>query len=702
VSRADLLKYQDFLVPHVRELYSLLAEILTLLLPLALSNKEVVESKYLLPEDVEAVGIKLLSDRKLPLFLSAEIIPGHNPPKCHKSFKPRKKVIGLNYTPHIETVWRIRDIVCCGIYLAGSGKSPLAMMNQNGFDVWTYPEDQNTQQHLDEATMARTLGQLNLGAIKANSDEEEVYSPLGDALASINVADPTHPQARASFHQQTMLPNLVRRPVVNEAAVVGSEHRQHEPQCPPHPSLADTKTNEKNKKPAFDRDLVKDDEMNDMVNKLLDSGDEDDDVRPRSGLVKDDTNYGMNSSDANEIFGRFVTPNAQAPVMSAITAPNAAGGKAIPNLPWSYFQEAPASDGPSAGFSRGNGFDVPRTVEAPPNEATNFTRQMASPSSGSFDQYTTLYTDASAIEQRIRQVQNRDEGQSDTASSPSFDNRQGPIPPQRPSFSNPNVLSSTSGSDYTSGQRNSALDNLRSALMAQYGPNIAQNPRSPGYSYDHQPRRSVQGHRASASGSSRFMERRDSPDSSELMNVFDHSSQRPQRSMNSPRGRRQAADNQQTAIGEPIGPIRYGRGYSGGRVSSGVPSPIGSGYGPSANQDFGQGALSGPFAQQYHSSDYPPYGGGGTSSLAFSNPSSLWAGTAAQPPDPVGTISCNGNYFNGTTPFGRSGDINNREDPTHFRNRLKAMTGKDPVLSYDRAILDSALVDNTNTKPGQQ
>ena len=110
------------------------------------------------------------------------------------------------------------------------------------------------------------------------------------------------------------------------------------------------------------------------------------------------------------------------------------------------------------------------------------------------------------------------------------------------------------------------------------------------------------------------------------------------------------------------------------------------------------------FADQFSSIYNPRDAAGGSmgspSTWALSNSSQIWAGTPAlaQHPTRAGMVACNGNYFNGSTAFGRSGE-NNRADPTHFRNKIKEMGGAEKANAYDQAILRGVW---DNSKPPQK
>jgi hypothetical protein len=265
---------------------------------------------------------------------------------------------------------------------------------------------------------------------------------------------------------------------------------------------------------------------------------------------------------------------------------------------------------------------------------------------------------------------------------------------------NPHAPADLNGRTDSSDQRAAALDNLKSALFAQYGANASSGLQTPVYAYE-QPShaiqnnglRSNQGHSARTSISSPLA---NIQNSANLGHDRDHISQsfsdlqlgRPQSgtSAQSPIGR--AIDLGNGVQHQPTSPVNRAYGFA-------YPGSQGFSYNDSTRSPVIGDTT---FAQQLS-----PLPGNGFS-LALSNTSSIWAGTPAVPEAPRGTVACNGNFFNATTAFGRSGNINNRDDPTHFRNRLQGLVVGvgESVAAYDRAVLESALTDTTNSRSRPQ
>lgn len=650
VSRENLNLYQEWLEPYIRDLYSLLADTLTLLLPYATSNPKVVDSKYLLPEDIEARGLKPFADRKLPLFLDVQIVPEYNPPKRRKTVKPRKENVNIDCRPEDEDIWRIRDILCCGIYLAGSAKSPLTIMTTTkNLDTWMYLKD-GPLKSIDEMSMTRMFAQVKMAAhnkLIATADERVKRSvsdvaPLGQA---------------ALPRETTMQPPVQHRrePSVAAPQPIG-----------PKPGQAEYAYSNL----SLDEDMRADANMAGMVDKLLDGTD--DDLYAQSNNTHGDTSYGMNSSVANVVFGNLMpSPVSRGPqpalTPSAMT-PSAAS-RPIPNLPWNYFYSPTPAIDSGANQPAEDGFNVPRSVaaqtgtmsvgpgEKSPN-AANYNNAL-----NPFPMYGGQYGSRTEMAQTTS------------------------IPARGPSAA-PALDSPT----YSADQRAAALDNLKSALLAQYGTPAVGNSYSPTYAYG-QPVysdrtdgvRSKQGHRSKTSISS------------------------PLASMANSISMRQGKDSisqefTNLQLGETQnGVVNEGRHNSiaarnGAQLQGQSPNTVSYGFPHLENQqapsynNFARSSAFGDstFAQQFSSLS------GNDTSLEFSSPSGVWASTPAAVGAPRGTVACNGNNFDATTAFGRNGSVNNREDPTHFRNRLEALGAGvgDSIAAYDRAVLEAAMAES--------
>ncbi|KAJ8123959.1 hypothetical protein ONZ43_g211 [Nemania bipapillata] len=609
VSRADLVQYQEYLEPHIKDLYRLLADALTSLNVYMDMTMETVPSKYLLTEDVEAQGLRPLSDRRLPLFLHIEEQRGSIPPKRVKTRKPQQSVFGRRFKKETESVWRIRDIICCGAFLAGSAKFPISLTTQTNHgritEKWIFADGVAAPLTSNEASLSNLLNKLNFGDTKSGADnaiEQETNKPGAGSVD--NESTPfLESDSKASISQPDKTSNKGKGKYTDKLS-----------------------TNYQ------DTDLCEDSEMIKMVNELLDPLD--DDIRPQSSLAQAEPSYGMHSSTANEIFGNMETSPIQPSPVS----------KAIPSLPWDYFyQPTPRrSNSQEQNQLSSNGQNVPRSATGQFN---------GFPSSPYLDELNVPYqAHPSALSPRPNSLYPQNS----------------PIPVA----SSPRLPRMEYGLETLETSRSAVLDSLRSALLAQHGG--AQHSASPVIN----PVTPTQ-----KAGSAQSPEYRHSNTS----NYLEHSVNRQTNAVN---------------FQNPLGPPGQGRLEVGQAASatgaSHFPATMRS---TSNNVDiqhlWGQGS---PYGRQLSPWQYEPTPTA-ASPLAFSHPSSLITGTpGAVSAAPANSVACNGHYYNGSTPFGRLGDgVNNRADPTHFRNQLKAAIGTSD-LSYDQQILHAAMMDD-NRKP---
>ncbi|KAI1108191.1 hypothetical protein F5Y14DRAFT_101176 [Nemania sp. NC0429] len=633
VTRADLLQYQEYLEPHIKDLYRLLADILTSLNLYIDPTAETVSSKYLLTEDVEAQGLRPFNDRRLPLFLHVEEHQGSTHPKRVKTQKPQQYVFGRRFKKETEAVWRIRDIICCGVFLAGSPKFPIALTTQTDhgreYEAWIFVDRAATPLS-NEASMSHLLNKLKFGDVKSGPEtttetttekainKSRTQSPRDASVPSPeNALKTSVPQFDSTLNKQKGKGKRPNRPSTNYQ----------------------------------DSDLCEDTEMINMVNKLLDPVD---DVRPQSSLTHTEPSYGMHSSTANEIFGNIETGSIQPSSVS----------KAIPSLPWEYFYNPT----PHRSNSRDqielnpNGHSVPRSA------------------TGRLNGFGSPYLDD--LSARYHQA-------SPSPLSPPM-NMGYPQSTLIPSASSPGFPRKDYGLDTLEDSRNAVLDSLRSALLAEHG--LAQNSPSPASS-------NLETRTNITSGWG--------PQNTTAEHLLPQADGRGrdqgywQNNVNSYREPSVSRQVNASNLPNPLGPPGQGRP----ELVQAAPT-TGTGRSPVAfpsitnkfdvQHIWGQG----PSGDHQDSSPWHHEPSIASSSLAFSRPSSLIMGTPAGAVSaaPMNTVACNGNYYNASTPFGRLGDsVNNRADPTHFRNQLKAAIGTSE-LAYDQQILQAAMMDN-NRKP---
>ncbi|KAL7626336.1 hypothetical protein AAE478_003108 [Parahypoxylon ruwenzoriense] len=633
VAGADIFKYQTFLEPYVRDVYRLLADSLTLLNATIGQAVVTTPSKYLLPEDTEALGLRPFSDRNLPLFLQAKDATGLNPPKKHTARKPRQRAFGRQYKPRTEAIWRIRDIVYCGILLAGSTNFPVALSikQHDGRDVecWDFTDEASPPVCMDEASILHMLKKLKFGDTKAKQHNL--------AHEELNITAP--------FGADTI--DGLQSPVDNDDGIgpepLDQRDKGKSPEEPAPGSLLDI-------------DLSGDSEMINMVNSLVDPVE---DSRPQSSQAQGDTTYGMNTTMANDVFGQFIAGSAQPSPVS----------KTIPNLPWDYFYTPSPHRSNSQGDNQllPDGDYVPRSADAQLDgfNSSPYLNALGTPVQQAFD----LGTDA-------RQAQ-------------AYHNAH-KSPRLLPGASAVNSRQSKGAHDSLEKSRNAVLDSLTSALYAQHGMAPNKMQQSTGFMGHHGPQRSIPGASSSPFSPESSSPRLPNTGSSLASNYMERPASQRTAATGSqspsglagpgkPVGRRDAFrdartrfQNTSSPVGKDFSPAAPDSQRLPGSSTNGRPAPR-------------------LFQQQYPSwlQEQPT---SSSSSLNFSHTSSLFGGTPVAPPGgPPNTVFSNGHYYNATTPFGRMGDgFNNREDPTH--NQLKATFGTNDD-SYDKQILRAAMLD---------
>ncbi|KAI1344115.1 hypothetical protein F5Y15DRAFT_103050 [Xylariaceae sp. FL0016] len=604
VVRADLVQYEEYLEPYLKEVYRLLADTLTALnvyIDLAMGT---TSSKYLLPEDLDAQGLRPLGDPRLPFFWLTTDQQGDGQTRQQRVQKPRQIIFGRQFRPQTETVWRIRDIVCCGVFLAGTVKFPLALTTptQTGrtCESWVFADDLHSPISSEELAMSRILSKLSLGDTKPT---------------------PRDAGKKASHKKPDQ---LAKSPAYGKSTAFSVPRA------------------------TFETEVGDNSDMVNMVNKLLDPME---DSRPQSSHTQVETSYGMDSSMANEVFAQFESSPAQ---------PSPAS-KALPSLPWGYFY----TPTPHRSNSRGqNQLDtsndyVPRTAAS------------------QLDGYgTSSYLN--------------DLGNSFTQSP-----QDAFTMPKSGSYAPPSSSSRKSDEAERASSRNAVLNSLASALHAEHGFG-GNNAQSTGMSS--RLSASPVGLQRSASrlSGSSFPRDLGSPGSSSFRANLAPSQM--ERSSSQHYGF-------STNMPSPLGAPGQGRpGVKSGSVRDGIgsgsksTSPLANHFG--LQQTYGQraeksavanDATSGLFQQQYTSWVQS------TPSTNFSHSSSIFEGTPSiTTGGPANTVACNDNWFSEGAPYGGLGNgIRQRNDPTHFRNQLKAATGSNK-LAYDPQILQAALLDNSS------
>ncbi|KAI0202261.1 hypothetical protein F4808DRAFT_84680 [Astrocystis sublimbata] len=645
VTRTDLVQYQRYLEPYVTVLYGLLADILTALTRFVNLTLKTPSSKYLLPEDLEAKGLRPLTDRRLPLFLQVQEQQGTVPVKRVKTWKPHINVFGQEFSRETETVWRIRDIICCGLFLAGSAKFPIVLTTQTEqgrrVETWSFVDDHAAPFLSNEDSLAYLQNKLQFAD---NKNSQPSIAELSiDESPTISTKGIEHNDVEKSTRGSLeRVPNGV--PVLNtktgpvdvtrngrKSSIVGLGGTIHQSNGK-HP----------NKPPTHydDSDLLEDDEMVKMVDDLLD------DDCPQSGQVHTEPSYGMHSSTANDIFGNFET----SPVQPSSRP------KAIPGLPWDTAFQSVGHQANSQEYSQASpsGLSIPRSASGQLNGFA---------SSSYLDGLSTSYNQAHPH-----------------TLTPRLGTRYTPTSPV-PMSSSPSFPRTGYGADSLGDSRSAVLDSLMSSLLAQHGP--ARNTPSPGVSGMHQGSTTTPTTPAWGQGPS----------------VTENPLTQPvSRLGRSPNDHLYTGTFQPNPLGPPGRErLEYGQVATTAGVNRLATTPNSASHNYVTQDVWGAPQGSSRLRQQYSPRQNEP--STTPSSLAFSRPSSLLTGT----PDPVSkvpanTVACNGNYYNATTPFSRLGaGVNNRADPTHFRNQLREAIGTSD-LPYDQQIFQAAMMDD-NRKP---
>ena len=616
VTRADLVQFQEYLEPYIKEFYRLLPGILTSLTTYIDITMDTVPSKYLLPEDIEAQGLRPLSDRKLPLFLHVVEQRRSDALKRVKTRKPQQNLFGRQFKPETEAVWRIRDIMCCGVFLAGSAKFPLALTSQTheGRDIptWIFVDGEATMPS-NEVGLSQFLNKLNFADMKVGMEGPVEQETKPQSPQSKNISNVTLENVRKTSAPQ--LDNTLSR------------------------GKGKGKSSDKPSTNYLDSDLSEDSEMINMVNKLLDPVDHD---RPRSSKARADSSYGMHSATANEIFGNLDSSPIQ---------PSPAS-KTIPSLPWDYFYKPTpqSSSGQDQQQFIPNGHNVPRSASGQFNGATSspYLANLAAPYQPSLSpRPQTGYLSRSPI----------------------------------PTISTPGLYRKDYGQDTLEDSRSAVLDSLRSALLAQHGlsgdSSSSANPlnrASPAPAWGQQNGISEQPFAHSG--------------------AFSHSQEYGYNNTNSYLGRSVNHQGSTVTLQNPLG--APGQGKPGPRQAASMtdfsrsPNMANSAYHETDNQ-----RMRGLETSHGILPSWPKPLTTTTSSPVFSHPSSLIVGTpAGAVAATANSVACNDHHFNVSTPFGYSGDgVNNRADPTHFRNQLQAAIGTSE-LSYDQKTFQAAMMDN--------
>ncbi|KAI1393410.1 uncharacterized protein F4822DRAFT_384563 [Hypoxylon trugodes] len=632
VCRADANNYREFLEPYISEVYRLLADSLTLLNMILDQAAITTSSKYLLLEDTEAIGLRPFSDQTLPLFVQVGHVSDPDEANNQKPRKPRQRVFGRQHEPSTETIWRMRDIVYCGVLLAACSSYPLEMTlkHHEGRDIecWDFTDEVSKRGPIDEASMSRMLNKLKLAEIKTKPEDlaqDVAQRSLSPAPLSADILEaPSHEVSNDTTKSALQRPRNKGKAVEELAPS----------------SLLDT-------------DLSGDSEMVDMVNKLLDPTEE---SRPQSSHTQADTSYGMNTTMANDIFGRLATGSAQPSPSS----------KAIPSLPWGYFY-APM---PQRSSSQGNNQLAPDGDYVP---------RSAHGQLGDFDSSSYL-RDLSTPFRQAQKYSNTGEGIAHRSPGPlsaasAFHSHQ-----------------SKGSRDSLEASRSEVLDSLASAIFGQHGLAPTNMQRSESYS--------------SRPSASPYLAPQVPSETSSKVAYPRPGSSNPANYLGSSNMERSVSQRSSTANHQsPPGSAGWGGIYGGGFQEHRsthlhhTSNPDELGFPPLGSKGQpGEQLSSGPSQRQNSPWLQNPARSGST--LAFSHPSSLFGGTPAANlgGSPKPALS-NGNHWNAGTPFGQLGTGHkNRDDPARRSQNKNILGVEDESRDYNMQAFHSPLLGNNNSK----
>lgn len=285
--RLDVVNYEEHLAPFVRDLYRNFAKSLSLLTAVFESH-DLSHPLYLLTEDRETVGFKPLDDASLPVFCrlhydrSNNLKPGRD--EAHRRSQNR------------ENVWRIRDIMACGGFLAHDAKFPFTMLaHRVGPD-----HDVPLTLYVEDPSQLESMASSGLDLSHASGSLRSLYSFM-QGTGLFNSSGLTASSAKG----ESMLPPL-EAGTSNSAAAKAADGV-----C-----VADSSG------------FVVDSEVLNRVNDFL-SPPEPPSAKS-AGASVDESSYGMHTSTANDVFGSLQTPSQ----------------KAFPALPWHLiFQPTPQGAG---------------------------------------------------------------------------------------------------------------------------------------------------------------------------------------------------------------------------------------------------------------------------------------------------------------------------------------------------------------------
>lgn len=319
IYRADIVKFQEHLEPHVFDMYRILAQTLTTLTK-EFQGQQMVASPYLLPEDVVALGMKPFDDPGMASVCRLHLAFGKD------TFKPHWEDTGLpRNEPDVELRARVYDLMNCGFSLSLDDTFPLAANppaeGSDGLITISYVEG---------GKAARPAQQEPIRSQPVPADAQVVaqVDQLEGKLRNLRPVSGTGLPGRDGMQAAADLGREHTRAPSGSAAIEGS------PELPSN-DIDPLET---------ESDLNLDAKMHNMVDDLLDDDGSDlMGAHPGRGSAAQPkmSSYGMHSATAEQVFGGLQTPG---------HAPGVVFGKANP---WGSFVSPPMT-GPARGEPAGS------------------------------------------------------------------------------------------------------------------------------------------------------------------------------------------------------------------------------------------------------------------------------------------------------------------------------------------------------------
>ncbi len=297
----DIVEYKLYLDPYVSDMHKVLTRCLSLFVQV-LSGAEVTSAPYLLPEDVETVGLVSLDDWAALHSSSGDL-------------KPRFDDLGVQrQSSELETLARIYDIVHRGVALVGNDAFP-----------WVANTTQQGSQEVMTISYAEDYQSAGPPMPLPNTARVDV----GGLPASIDVPDNTGLDEFASEALGQLR--------------LGQSTRPTGPSDSPGIDFQE---------PPLGSDLNVDIETYNRVQNFLTPPE----IPADAQLRESSSSYGMHSATADEVFGQLQLPTSPAAVPGT--------AKTFPGLPWDFvFTPTPNRPGQrdiTSGVTAGGWQDYPR------------------------------------------------------------------------------------------------------------------------------------------------------------------------------------------------------------------------------------------------------------------------------------------------------------------------------------------------------